>query len=136
LSTPAPVGSVDIEVALIGWLAARNPDATVRDDLDNDLADELPTIQVTRVGGDDDGFRLDRALVDIDVYAATRGQAAELAALVRGQLLTDLSGTATDTAVFGRITTTAAPSWRPYENTAVRRYGATYEVFSHPRTVS
>jgi hypothetical protein len=34
--------------------------------------------------------------------------------------------------VFGRIATVSAPGIRPYENTALRRVGATYEIHSHP----
>ncbi|MBQ1165478.1 hypothetical protein KBZ21_46645, partial [Streptomyces sp. A73] len=64
----------------------------VRDELDNNLLDDLPTVQVQRVGGSDDGFRLDRCLVDIDVYDSTRGGAIGLAATIRGLLMTELRG--------------------------------------------
>ncbi|MFB7647128.1 hypothetical protein ACFC0S_16750 [Streptomyces sp. NPDC056084] len=128
----AAVGSVDVEAVLIAWLTARLPGAVVRAELDNNLANELPTVQVERAAGDDDGFRLDRALVDVNVYGATRGDAVLLSATVRGLLLTDLRGTATGGAVFGRIATVSAPSWRPYENTSLRRLGAMYEIYSHP----
>ena len=129
----APVGSVDLESELITWLNTKVPDGTVvRDELDNDLAGELPTVQVQRFGGDDDGFRLDRAIVDIDVYAATRAEAAALSAQIRGWLMGDLRGSTTTNAVWGLIQTIGAPGWRPYEDTAVRRYGATYEMYAHP----
>jgi hypothetical protein len=129
----ADVGSVDIEVELIAWLGVRAPDGTVvRDDLDNDLLDELPTWQVQRVGGDDDGIRLDRALVDVDVYARTKDEAMGQAKLIRGWLLRQLRGSATANAVFGRVQTVSAPVIRPYENTGLRRVGATYEIFFHP----
>lgn len=127
----ATVGSVDIEVELIGWLQGRLS-AVVRDELDNDLLNELPTVQVEVVGGDDDGARLDRALVDINVYAATRGSAIALAADVHGLLLSLLRGSATTNAVFGMVRALARPAARPYENTALRRVGATYEIYSHP----
>jgi hypothetical protein len=127
------VGSVDIEVELIAWLQERAPDGiVVRDELDNELLGELPTWQVQRVAGDDDGVRLDRALVDVDVYAGDRGTAAAQAAQIRGWLLTELRGSATAAAVFGRVRTVSAPSWRPYENVGLRRCGATYEIFFHP----
>jgi hypothetical protein len=129
----ADVGSVDIEVELIAWLRDRAPDGTVvRDELDNDLLGELPTWQVQRVGGDDDGIRLDRALVDVDVYAATRDDALAQSKMIRGWLLRALRGSATTGAVFGRVSTVAAPTVRPYENVGLRRVGATYEVFFHP----
>jgi hypothetical protein len=72
----APVGSVDVELELIARAAARFPDVVVRDELDNNLTNELPTMQIQVVGGSDDGIRLDRALVDIDVYHSTRAERA------------------------------------------------------------
>ncbi|WP_181785071.1 hypothetical protein [Streptomyces phytophilus] len=130
----AAVGSVDIEVELIAWLVARlDPDVVVRDELDNTLLNELPTVQVERLpAGADDGIRLDHALVDVDVYAATKSEAADLANLIRGLLHTQLRGSVTENAVFGRIVTEAAPARRPYENTALRRIGATYSIYFHP----
>jgi hypothetical protein len=130
----AAVGSVDVELEVMVWLRARlAPDVVVRDELDNNLLNELPTVQVQRLpAGGDDGIRLDRALVDIDVYAGTRGAAFALSATIRGLLLGELSGSSTDAAVFGRVGTISAPGVRPYENTGLRRVGATYEIFCHP----
>jgi len=129
----AAVGSVDVELELIGWLQARLGDGVVvRDELDNALLEELPTVQVQVVGGDDDGFRLDRPLVDVDVYHSTRGQAIALSASVQGLLLGELRGSQTASAVFGRVATVSRPAVRPYENTALRRVGATYEIYCHP----
>lgn len=127
-----PVGSVDVELELIKRATARFPGAVVRDELDNNLLSELPTIQVQVFGGDDDGIRLDRALVDIDVYHSTRAAAIELAAEVRAWVLGELRSSASDTAVIGRTATISRPSARPYENTALRRVGATYEIYCHP----
>ncbi|MEV4424069.1 hypothetical protein AB0K23_01570 [Streptomyces sp. NPDC049602] len=130
----AAVGSVDVELELIQWLQAKaGPGVVVRDEVDNQLLGELPTIQVQRLAaGGDDSFRLDRALVDVDVYHSTRAQAIALAGQVRGWLLTDLPGARTDVAVFGRVSTVSPPAMRPYENTALRRVGATYQIYSHP----
>lgn len=127
------VGAVDVEVLLIGWLQEQlGPAAVVRDELDNDLANELPTVQVQRAAGDDDGVRLDRALVDVDVYAATRGDAYAVSATIRGLLLGQLRGSTAGGAVIGAVRTVSAPSKRPYENIALRRVGATYSIYSHP----
>ncbi|MER5613303.1 hypothetical protein [Streptomyces sp. NPDC002215] len=131
----AAVGSVDIELELIGWLQPRlGTDVVVRDELDNHLLEELPTVQVEVVGGDDDGLRLDRALVDISTYAATRATATALAATVHGLLLEQLPGSSTTAAVFGAVRALTRPVVRPYENTALRRVGATYQIHSHPVT--
>lgn len=129
----AAVGSVDIELLMIGEVQTKvGSEVVVRDELDNNLLEELPTIQITVVGGDDDTFRLDRALVDIDVYAATRPAAIALAALVHAFVLTELPGSSTDAAVIGRTRTISRPAARPYENTGLRRVGGTYEIYSHP----
>lgn len=130
----ATVGSVDVELLVIQWLQAQlGSGVVVRDELDNQLLSELPTVQVERIAaGDDDGFRVDRALVDIDVYAATRGAAVALAMQIRGLVLGQLPGTTTSGAVVGKVATLTAPGVRPYENTGLRRVGATYEIYSHP----
>ncbi|MFI8872498.1 hypothetical protein [Streptomyces sp. NPDC055243] len=130
----AAVGSVDVELEVIQWLQAKfGDDVVVRDETDNNLLDELPTVQVQRVpAGGDDGFRLDRAFIDIDVYAATRGEAIALSATIRGWLMTELAGSATESAVFGRIQSNPPPAARSYENTALRRVGGTYQIYSHP----
>lgn len=127
------VGSVDVELELMGWLRARlDSGVVVRDELDNNLLNELPTVQVEVAGGDDDGFRLDRPFVDVNIYAATRADAIALAATVHGLILTQLRGSTTATAVFARTATLSRPAVRPYENTALRRVGATYEIYCHP----
>lgn len=129
----AAVGSVDVELELIARTQAYvGSRAAVRDELDNSLLNELPTIQIEVVAGDDDGFRLDRALVDFNVYAATRAEAVDLAAELHGWILTQLRGSTSATAVITRTGTISRPAVRPYENTSLRRVGGTYEVYSHP----
>lgn len=124
---------VDIEMELITRATARFPDAVVRDELDNGLLDELPTIQINQVpGGGDDGIRLGRMLVDIDVYAATRADAIALAKDVHEWVTGEIRGSHSSTVVFGRTGALTLPAIRPYENTALRRVGATYEIFCHP----
>ena len=51
----AEVGSVDVELAVMVALRAYlGSGVVVRDELDNDLINELPTVQVQVAGGDDD----------------------------------------------------------------------------------
>lgn len=123
---------VNPEAVLVAFLTGALDGPIVTTELDNNLAELLPVIHVQRVGGDDDGLRLDRALVDVDVYADTRAAAADLAEQVRAQLLGALRGSTQPTAVVGLVATVSAPSWRPYENVGLRRCGATYELFLHP----
>jgi hypothetical protein len=129
----AEVGSVDVELeVMVALRAFLGEGVVVRDELDNNLADELPTVQVQVAGGDDDGIRLDRPFVDIDVYHSTRAAAIALAATIRSWVLTQLRGSVTENAVFTSTGTISRPAVRPYENTALRRVGATYEIFCHP----
>jgi hypothetical protein len=125
------VGSVDVEAELVAWLTA-GLTARVLTDLPADLGGVLPVVQIERVGGDDDGIRLDRAFVDVDAYASTRQAASELLSQTRSLLLGGLRGTVTDAAVFTAARTITAPARRPYENPSVRRFGATFEIFCHP----
>ncbi|MFF0166841.1 hypothetical protein [Streptomyces prasinus] len=124
---------VDIELELITRGTARFPQAVVRDELDNRLLEELPTIQINQLpAGDDDGLRLARMLVDIDVYAASRAEAIVLASDVHAWVTRELRGSHSSTMVIGRTGAITLPAIRPYENTALRRAGATYELFCHP----
>ncbi|MEV4783976.1 hypothetical protein AB0K53_00730 [Streptomyces tuirus] len=124
---------VDIELELITRATARFPSAVVRDELDNQLLNELPTIQINQIpAGDDDGVRLARMLVDIDVYAATRADAITLAREVHTWVTGELRGSHSSTLVISRTGAVTLPAIRPYDNTALRRVGATYEIFCHP----
>ena len=75
--------------------------------------------------------RMSAPFASPDVYAATRGAAADLAAVVRGLLLR-LPGATVGGAVVGRVRTEAAPVSRPYENLGLRRVGGTYSLYLHP----
>ncbi len=121
----------DVEAELVAWMTAAI-DVRHLTDLPANLVDALPLNQLQRIGGDDDGLRLDRALVSVDSFAATRQAAWQLALETRYQLLFNLRGAKTANAVFSRVATIAAPAWRPYENTGLRRVGATYEIYCHP----
>ena len=124
---------VDIELELITRAAARFPQAVVRDELDNNLLNELPTIQINQIpAGGDDGVRLARMLVDIDTYHRTRAEAIALAREVHVWVTGELRGSSSSSLVFGRTGALTLPAARPYENTALRRVGATYEFFCHP----
>ncbi|TGB13842.1 hypothetical protein [Streptomyces sp. MZ04] len=124
---------IDIEAELIPRAQARFPTAVVRDELDNNLLKELPTIQFEQIpGGSDDGLRLGRMLVDMNVYAASRAAAFDLARQVHHWLTGEIRGSASGTAVIGRADCIALPAIRPYENLALRRVGGTYQIYSHP----
>lgn len=124
---------IDIEAELIPRAQLRWPDAVVRDELDNNLLNELPTIQFEQIpAGDDDGIRLARFLVDMNVYAASRADAFTLAREVHDWITGLLRGSTSQAAVIGRTGCLSLPAVRPYENTGLRRVGGTYEIFCHP----
>ncbi|MGW9245725.1 phage tail termination protein [Streptomyces badius] len=124
---------LDIEAELIGRATPVWPAAVVRDELDNNLLNELPTIQFEQIpGGSEDGLRLARALVDTNIYASTRAEAFALAIEVHNWLTRTVRGSASATAVIGRVSCLTLPAVRPYENVGLRRIGGTYEIFFHP----
>ncbi|MFE0470469.1 hypothetical protein ACFW2V_02485 [Streptomyces sp. NPDC058947] len=124
---------VDIEAELIPRAQARWPDAVARDELDNNLLNELPTIQINQIpAGDDDGIKLARMLVDIDTYHRTRTEAFTLAREVHRWVTGELRGSSSSTLVISRTAAITLPAVRPYENTNLCRVGATYEIFCHP----
>ncbi|MGF2208956.1 hypothetical protein [Streptomyces albidoflavus] len=126
---------VDIEVELVALGVVRFPQAVVRVELDNNLLHELPTIQIEQApGGHDDGLRLSRPLVDFNVYAPTRSAAFSLAHEVHAWVTGELRGLGTSRLVIGRTGALSLPAVRPYENTSLRRVGATYEIYCHPAT--
>lgn len=120
----------DIELVLVTYLKAQNLGRVVTE-LPANLADVAPVIQVGRISGADDDFRLDQAVVDIDVYAVDRATAWAVSEQVRGLLKTDLRGQVVANAVVTSATTVAGPRWLAYDDTSVRRYSASYQLFAH-----
>jgi hypothetical protein len=120
----------DVEKILVSWLdnalAAR-----IVTDVPSNLDLVLPIVQITRIGGRDMFPTLDAAMVDVDVYALTRGEANVLSEEVRTALRFNSRNQVVDGAVIGLVETLLGPTWRPYENTKVRRVGATYRVMVH-----
>jgi len=127
-------GYASVNKALIAYLNGATGARCVTD-LPANLADVLPVIQVERFGGGDDVVTIDKANVDIDVYAASRGAAEDLAEDVRRLMRTDLPGktVADGAAVVSRVRTITSPSRLPYDNTGLVRVGAAYQVTLHSR---
>jgi hypothetical protein len=124
------VASVDVESALVAWTRDRFPGARVVTELPATLADS-PTIQITRIGGADRHPGIDAAVMDYDCFAPTRQAARQLALDVHDAWRQELPGSLVDGGVILAVATGSAPSWRPYENTHVRRFGGTHQVTVH-----
>ena len=70
---------IDIEAVLIAWLEDTIEDVRASTETPPDLDDQLPWLQVRRISGPYDGYRIDRPTVDVDTFAATGPAAAALA---------------------------------------------------------
>ncbi len=123
---------IDVELWLRDWLATEFSVRTVTE-LPANLQDVVPLIQVGRIGGGNH-YTIDRPTVDVVCFTATfpnalagadgRDAARKFAERVRDGMYFRLPGTLPVTSV----ATVAAPAWRPYDDPAVRCYGATYQL--------
>lgn len=128
----------DVEKLLVATLPARIGGVRVLTETPANLAGAVPVIQVTRFGGGDTAPGIDRPNVDFDVFAATRAQAFSIAEKLRYALLYVIPGQRLDaagTATIARVDTISGPSIRPYDNTALRRVGASYQLTLHAKTI-
>lgn len=125
----------DVERLLVTYLGTALGGVRVLTDTPSNLEKILPVVQVTRFGGVDVAPGIDRPIVDVDAYAATRAAASELAERVRYALLYRLPGTTVGGVGFPRVDTLTGPSWRPYDNSALRRFGASYAITTHAATI-
>ena len=103
-------------------------------DVPADLATAVPFVQLVRVGGpsDDNDRRFEQATVSVDSFAVDRVSATALAYRV-DSWLRSLPNTGTPDAVITKVQTLTGPSWRPWEDVAVRRIGASYRIHLHHR---
>jgi hypothetical protein len=124
----------DVERMLAGWLSAHLSVRTLTDTPTN-LAQILPVIQITRFGGADRYPGIDTAQVDIDAYASTRTAAAQLAEDVRYAVRFVLAGQRVGDLTVADVETINGPAWRPYDNSSLRRFGATYQFTLHAKTI-
>ena len=127
-------GFPDIENALLDWLKSTFPELA-----DDTMVDEhvgtvtpglaldrrLPFVQVQKLTGRDDYFK-DYPVVDIDVFGDRRDVAYALAEAIRSAIL-ETPFTAGTVRVRTSETRTS-PGLRPWENTRLARFGATYEL--------
>lgn len=120
----------DVERLLVPWLGEQCQCRVVTD-LPANLESQVPLLQIQRVGGSDPRPGLDFVGLEVDAYGPDRGTAIAYAEDARHALRFELPGTQIEGAVFTRVDTTEAPSYRPYDNTDLRRFGATYRLIVH-----
>jgi len=120
----------DIEELIGGWLS-QACGCRVLTDLPADLQQQVPLLQINRYGGADVAPGLDVALLDVDAFGPDRSTAVTYAERARRALRFDLPNTQIGYSVFTQVLTIEAPSYRPYDNTDLRRIGATYRLTIH-----
>lgn len=91
-----------------------------------DLEVVLPFVRVGRVAGGDDRFT-DYAIMDVEVFASTRGAAYDLSEAIRAWVLSAPHRVA-DVGIIDKGFTEVAPRSLPWDNENVRRRGATYRI--------
>lgn len=121
---------VDAERILVTWLGAQCSCRVVTE-LPADLEKRVPLIQIERTGGSDTRPGLDFVALEVDAYGPDRGSAYALAESARYALRFELPGQQINGAVFTEVQTVAAPAYRPYDNTGLRRFGASYRLVLH-----
>lgn len=128
----------DVEALLIRWLSDQLPHVRVLATLPTGVEHTLPVVQVLRVGGaavhqpfSPGGPLHDRADLDVDVYAATRPDAVDLAGHL-SQLIPQARSIKLPGGVVTQVIENAGPAWRPDYNPQVARVGATYELTLRP----
>jgi len=120
----------DAEKLLVAFLRAETGLRVVTE-LPSNLEEVLPVIQVSRYGGNDSRYVLDRASVDVDCFAATRAEASALAAQARELFIFRLPSYNAGAVSVSRVRTINAPGWAPYDNDTLRRFHASYMVTLH-----
>jgi hypothetical protein len=123
---------IDIEALLVAWLEDTIEDVRASTETPPDLGGQLPWLQVVRIGGPYDGYRIDRPTVDIAAFDATGPEASALAAQVQVLMHEQFARGQVGSAVISRVETVTGPHWVPYDNPAMRRYEATYRLAVHP----
>lgn len=130
-----------IEKLLVAWLPDHTSGAHVLTELPHNFQDEnsptqlLPVVAIDRISGAEltASPMLDRPVVDVDVYAGSRGQAQDIAEQIRHAFVWLLPGQRIGGSVVTRVRTIVAPRVLPHANRLVRRYSANYEFLLHPQ---
>lgn len=125
---PAVAAHPDVELLLIGWLQPLFPGTRFCTELPADITET--TVHVTRISGADRSIRVDRPIVDIDVYAADYPTSVNVALAIEAVVRVARS-VVTEQGVIQSASTVNGPRWLPEPNPDLRRRSATYEFYVH-----
>lgn len=110
-----------VETLLVDWLTGRYPDARVVTERPAKMPARL--VQVIGIGGSgSDAFRFTLPRADVDVFAATRSAARDLAEQIHRDLLENLPGTTIAGTSVISVSSSMLPTWTPDDNTNIRRF--------------
>ncbi len=122
----------DAELVVASWLRTQVVARVVTSELPADLEDQLPLVQVVRIGGSTlVPLRLDNPRLDVDCYASNRTGVSALARRVAA-ILPTMRGTTSGGGVVVSVAVETGPSYRPDFNPRVRRSGALYAFTIRP----
>jgi hypothetical protein len=123
------VAYVDVEKLLVGWFETQTTGVRYCTELPAQF--ETPVVRFVRTsGGDDDNaINLDIPVVDVDLFAADLGGAMTLAATTHSLLRKTLRGQIVNGQTVGRVDTVVSFRPLPWDDTTIRRLGATYALF-------
>lgn len=117
----------DVEQLFISWvptvMTARGCTETPAD-LAAVLVD-MPVVRITRVGGPSNPSGFDSPTLDWDCFGLTRTAAKSFAIQLVSAVLHKSSGYFNAYGVVSGSQIISGPSWRPWDNTGLRRFGFT-----------
>lgn len=125
---PSVAAFPDIETLLVGWLQPQFTDARFSTILPDEITET--TVHVTRISGANRDMRVDRPIVDLDVFALDYGDSVSTALAIQAVLM-PVRNLTTDDGVLLYVSTVNGPRWLPEINTALTRFSATYEFHVH-----
>ena len=125
----------DLEQATAVWLRSRHPGVRVANELPADLEKKLPLVQVQVTPGGGEDVTTGVTLLDVETFAATRGQMWDLARQVHTSMLA-LSGQYVGALVIDAVSSDSRPAPVDYGNPALRRAVATYRLTSRAQAAA
>lgn len=125
----------DVEQMLVGWCPTVI-DCRALTETPNNLATVLAdtlVVRVTRIGGAG-AVGIDNPLVDFDCFALTRTAAKAFAISLQSAVELQLPGYSNAYGTILNAPTVSGPSWRPWEDTSIRRFGFSSRPAVHTHT--
>lgn len=126
---PAVAAFPDVELLLIGWLQPLFPATRFATELPANITET--TVHVTRISGADRSIRVDRPIVDIDVYALDHPTSVNVALAIEAVIRVARNVIVPDVGVLLSASTVNGPRWLPEPNPDLRRRSATYLFYVH-----